>query len=382
MLDVLVVGAGPARPVSATVLARAGVRVRIVDRATFPRDKLCGDTLNPGTLTLLGRLQLSAAVEHLGLRLDGMLVTGEGGVAIEGRYPNVLHGRSISRRELDSALLNEAIAAGADFEARVTVRHAIVAERGGASLVEGVMVGGGGAWHPLHARVTIAADGRRSTLAFGLGLAHHPARPRRWAIGAYLERAAGMSASGEMHIRPGRYIGVAPVPGNVANVCLVRPSGAGDGDLHDPGRALLRELAADPLLRDRFASARLLPPPFVVGPLAVDVTGGTIDGLILAGDAAGFIDPMTGDGLRFAVRGGELAARAALRALEHGWAGIHTRLAVERRQEFAGKWRFNRALRALAASPLAVQAAARGARFAPGVVRALIARAGDCDIAA
>ena len=382
MDDVLIVGAGPAGAVAATVLARAGARVRLVDRATFPRDKLCGDTLNPGTLRLLGRLQLSAAVEHLGLALDGMVVTGEGGVAIEGRYPNVLHGRSISRRELDSALLNEAIAAGADFEARVTVRQAIVAERGGARLVEGVMVGGGGAWHPLHARVTIAADGRRSTLAFGLGLAHHPARPRRWAIGAYLERAAGMSASGEMHIRPGRYIGVAPVPGNVANVCLVRPSGAGDGDLHDPGRALLRELAADPLLRDRFASARLLQPPIVLGPLAVDVTGGTIDGLILAGDAAGFIDPMTGDGLRFAVRGGELAARAALRALEHGWAGIHTRLAVERRQEFAGKWRFNRALRALAASPLAVQAAARGARFAPGVVRALIARAGDCDIAA
>jgi flavin-dependent dehydrogenase len=356
--------------------------VRILDRATFPRDKLCGDTLNPGTLTLLGRLHLSAAVEHLGLRLDGMLVTGEGGVAIEGRYPNVLHGRSISRRELDCALLNEAIAAGADFEARVTVRQAIVAERGGARMVEGVRLGVGGALRSLHARVTIAADGRRSTLAFGLGLAHHPARPRRWAIGAYLEKAGGMSASGEMHIRPGRYIGVAPVPGNVANVCLVRPSRPGDGDLRDPGRLLLRELAADPLLRDRFAGARLLRPPIVLGPLAVDVTGRAIDGLILAGDAAGFIDPMTGDGLRFAVRGGELAALAALRALEHGWAGVHSRLAVERRQEFAGKWRFNRALRALAASPLAVQAAARGARFAPGVVRALIARAGDCDIAA
>src|ERR1700682_4328655 len=135
MDDVRIVGAGPAGAVAATVLARAGARVRIVDRATFPRDKLCGDTLNPGTLTLLGRLQLSGAVEHLGLRLDGMLVTGEGGVAIEARYPHVLHARSISRRELDSVLLDEAVAAGADFEARVTVRQAIVAERGGARLV-------------------------------------------------------------------------------------------------------------------------------------------------------------------------------------------------------------------------------------------------------
>jgi len=172
------------------------------------------------------------------------------------------------------------------------------------------------------------------------------------------------------------------VPGNIANVCLVQPSGAGDADLRDPERALFRGLAADPVLRDRFANARLLRPPIVLGPLAVDVTGGSVDGLILAGDAAGFIDPMTGDGLRFAVRGAELAALAALRALEHGWAGIHSRLAADRRQEFAGKWRFNRALRALVASPLAVQAAARGARFAPGVVRALVARAGDCDITA
>jgi flavin-dependent dehydrogenase len=309
-------------------------------------------------------------------------VTGEGGVAIEGRYPNVLHGRSIRRCELDCALLNEAVAAGADLQTRVSVRRSIVDGQGGVRLVEGVMVGDGGVVRPLHARVTIAADGRRSTLAFGLGLAHHPETPRRWAIGAYLEQADGMSTSGEMHIRRGRYIGVAPVLGNVANVCLVQTSGAGDGELRDPERALMRVLAADPLLRDRFASARLLRPPMVLGPLAVDVTSGAIDGLILAGDAAGFIDPMTGDGLRFAVRGGELAALAALRALEHGWVGIHSRLAVERRQEFAGKWRFNRALRAMVASPLAVQAAARGARFAPGVVRALIARASDCDIAA
>src|ERR1700681_2995653 len=141
VLDVLIVGAGPAGAIAATVLARAGARVRIVDRATFPRDKLCGDTLNPGTLTVLGRLQLSAAVEHLGLRLDGMLVTGEGGVAIEGRYPNVLHGRSIRRCELDCALLNEAVAAGADLQTCVTVRKAIVDEQGGVRLVEGVMVG-------------------------------------------------------------------------------------------------------------------------------------------------------------------------------------------------------------------------------------------------
>ena len=60
----------------------------------------------------------------------------------------------------------------------------------------------------------------------------------------------------------------------------------------------------------------------VLGPLAVDALDGGYDGLLLAGDAAGFIDPMTGDGLRFAVRGGELAALAALAALANGWPGV------------------------------------------------------------
>ena len=144
---------------------------------------------------------------------------------------------------------------------------------------------------------------------------------------------------------------------------------------------LTRTLACEPLLRDRFAGARLIAPPVVLGPLAVDVGGPAIDGLLLAGDAAGFIDPMTGDGLRFAIRGGELAAAAALQALAYGWAGIHERLAVARRREFAAKWRFNRALRALVASPRAVEAAALGARVAPSILRAVIARAGDCDLA-
>jgi flavin-dependent dehydrogenase len=90
---------------------------------------------------------------------------------------------------------------------------------------------------------------------------------------------------------------------------------------------------------------------------------------------------MTGDGLRFAVHGAELAAAAAYRALEHGWSGVHERLAAERRRAFAGKWRFNRALRTLVASPHGVDAAGLGARVAPAVFHSIIARAGDCSLA-
>ena len=177
----------------------------------------------------------------------------------------------------------------------------------------------------------------------------------------------------------GGYVGIAPVPDGLANVCVVRPAAGGDPDLRDPGAVVRRALMDDPLLAERFAGARAVGLPVVLGPLAVDVRHDAIDGLLLAGDAAGFVDPMTGDGLRFAVRGGELAAAAALDALHHGWSGVHARLADARRRDFAGKYRFNRALRSLVAAPRLVDAAAFGARLAPAVLRAVIARAGDCD---
>ena len=350
----------------------------MIDRDTFPRPKLCGDTLNPGTLAMLSRLGLAGIVLERGLPVDGMRVTGEGGVEVVGRYPAGLQGRAIVRADLDSALLDQAIRAGAAFEPGVRALRAIVSSD---ARVEGVVARVAGRDTEMRARVTVAADGRRSAVAIGLGLVRHPEAPRRWAIGGYFEGVAGMTALGEMHVRRGGYIGVAPVPGGTTNVCLVTPWARGIAWMRDPSAHLLTAVASDSALRDRFAAARLVSPPAVLGPLAVDALDRGYDGLLVAGDAAGFIDPMTGDGLRFAVRGGELAALTALTALANGWPGAREQLERQRRQEFAGKWRFNRALRALVASPFAVAGAAATARVAPGVVRALVARAGDCDLA-
>lgn len=384
--DVLVVGAGPAGAVAATVLARAGARVCLVDRATFPRPKLCGDTVNPGALAVLRGLQLSDAVESKGMAITGMRVTGDG-VAVEARYPDGVAGIAISRRELDLALVEQAVAAGADFRDGLAVRAPLLDSRGSAHTVVGATCAarGSGAFD-IGARITIAADGRHSTIAFALGLAIHPPHPRRWAVGTYATGVTGCSAVGEMHIRAGHYIGIAPVPGGLTNVCVVRPSHAADPVLRDPDATLRRTIDAEPQLRDRFVKAVFMGRPVVVGPLAVEAVASARvpDGLLLAGDASGFIDPMTGDGLRFAFRGGQLAADAALRVLrgaEPAWFDVQRWLAAERRREFAGKWRFNRTLRALVASPVGVRGATIGARVASPLVRAIVLRASDCHLA-
>ena len=370
------VGAGPAGAVAATLLARHGARVRLLDRAAFPRDKLCGDTVNPGTLAVLKRLQLARAVDTCGLPIHGMRLSGANGVLVDGHYPDGLVGRSLLRRHFDWMLVQDAVAAGAQFESGVSVRRAIVED----GTVAGVVLDRG---RELRASVTIAADGRRSSLAFGLGLATHPASPRRWALGAYFDVATERAtrALGEMHVRGGHYIGVAPVPGGLTNVCLVTSWRTGDAALADARAAIVDALARDRLLAERFAGARMATPPVVLGPLAVDAEKRSIDGLLLAGDAAGFIDPMTGDGLRFAIRGAELTAVAALDALANGWNDVHRRLAQSRRREFSRKWRFNRAVRSLVGSKSAVAIAAAGARFAPAVLRRVMIYSGDCAAA-
>jgi flavin-dependent dehydrogenase len=370
MHDVLICGAGPAGAVASIVLARAGVRVRLLDRARFPRGKLCGDTLNPGALGVLDRLGIRGVADG-GVPVAGMIVTDETGVRVVGRYGNGICGRTLSRTVLDAALFGVAAAAGAEIEEGVLVRDPVH----GGNRVAGVLVAGrDGRSVRVDAPITIAADGGHSRIARALRLARHAPRPRRWAVGAYYERVDEMAEFGEMHVRRGRYVGIAPLPDGLTNVCVVT---ADLRALARPAALLEDTLRSDPRLRSRFVSARRVTRPQCLGPLAVESSACGLPGLLLAGDAAGFIDPMTGDGLRFALRGAELAALEALRALSDGVADAHVRLAAARYREFATKWRFNRALRSLVGSPLAVRAGAIGARWAPQWLQQTIRYAGD-----
>jgi flavin-dependent dehydrogenase len=374
MVDVLIAGAGPAGTIAATILARAGARVLVLDRAQFPRPKLCGDTLNPGALAVLERLGLECATGG-SLPLAGMILTGDEGVRVEGRYDG---GRAIGRREFDAALVMAAAGAGARVEQGVLVQSPIVDTSGQEPAVAGLAVKGRDG-RPLHitASLVIAADGRYSRVARALGLSRSAARPRRWAVGSYFENVGSMTAFGEMHVRATHYLGIAPLPNHVTNACVVtaKPEGRLPQDL------LMAALLGDVQLRDRFADARMIAEPICLGPLAVDCDVAGAPGLLLAGDAAGFVDPMTGDGLRFALRGAELAAHEALHALEHGRASAHFRLLAARRREFSAKWRFNRTMRWVVTYPRAVRAAEYGAAVLPQLLRHVIRYAGDVHAA-
>lgn len=378
MDDVVVAGGGPAGAFAALILARAGATVRVFERARFPRHKLCGDTLNPGALSVLARHVDLASLVACSDGIHGMLLTGPGGVAVRGAYGSGITGRAITRSVFDEWLLRQAAAAGARVEEGVSVKAAHVNE----GRVSGVMVSRDGDDAVTHdARMVIAADGRRSTLAFSRRLAHQPARPRRWAIGAYFTDVAGCSTVGEMHVRKGHYIGVAPVPGGLTNVCVVMPHAAGDPPFGVPVDVIRARLDADAGLRDRFRSAQLASEPVMLGPMAVDTNAAGEPGLLLAGDAAGFIDPMTGDGLRLALAGAELAAGVTLEVLAGKLPAdsAHLVLAARRRRAFAAKWRFNRTLRTLVASPQGVVAAAAVAGVAPSLFASVIRYAGDCS---
>jgi flavin-dependent dehydrogenase len=375
MTDVLIAGAGPAGAMAAIVLARAGARVVVLDRARFPRPKLCGDTINPGAYAILQRLGLDVVAARA-IPIDGMVVTGAEGVRVEGRYGDA-RGYAISRTDLDLALLTAAAGAGARIEQEALVDAPIVDTAHGES-VSGVMVKGRNG-RPLRmtARVTIAADGRYSRVARALGLSRCPPRPRRWAIGSYFQDVAGLTPLGEMHIRRGHYLGVAPLPGGITNACVVTPHPTPG----TPKDILWNALRQDPQLRDRFARARMVVDPISLGPLAVDCAAVGMPGLLLAGDAAGFVDPMTGDGLRFAFRGAELAALEAVRALERGETDSHVRLAAARRREFTAKWRFNRTMRWMVEAPRTLRVAEIGAAVAPSVLQHIIRYAGDLHAA-
>lgn len=349
--DAVVVGAGPAGSVTALLLARAGVRVLLLDRAQFPRDKACSEYLTPETTRVLERLGdgILGSVEALApARLTGMkLVTPDGTEAV-GRFRGVPGGKyapprsyafALPRTAFDQVLVEAARRAGAELREETAVED-LVWESGGVGGVE-TREAGSGKRESVRARIVIGADGLRSVVARRLGY-RRSGPPRRIAYSAHVAEVSGVTDVGEMHIGAHGYVGMGPIGNGDTTVALVVPASRATPELTRP-EGFVRALDEFPKIRGRFRADRLTRPVLATGPFAQWSRAATADGALLVGDAADFFDPFTGQGIYAALTGGEMAAAAihdALRAMPAGVLPAHSLEPYRRarRRAFAAKW--------------------------------------------
>ncbi len=342
--EIVVVGGGPAGAATAARLAAEGREVIVLDRARFPREKACAEFLSPGAVAALGSLGVLDDAAAAGAWQTGMRIV-SGAAEFTLRYRDGHRALGVSRHALDALLLDRARAAGARVHERTTVVRALV-ERG---FVTGVSVrddAGGEA--RVHARLVVAADGLRSPVARSLGL-ERPARwPRRLGLVARF-RGAAASPLGVMAVGRAGYCGVVSVGGGETSVGLAVPPDA-KRPRETTARLFERTIGALAPAREALVGARRTTPIRGAAPLARRVGRVAGPGYLLVGDAAGFTDPFTGEGVFRALRGAELAADAAREALGRRERGS-ARYPRARREAFAAKDRACLLLQALLAAP-------------------------------
>ncbi len=380
--EVIVVGAGPAGAATAILLAEHGVAVTLLDRARFPRPKVCGEYLSPEAPRVLDRLGVLKAVDGRAVPLAGMRITAPDGTEIDGTYralgpwrPYREHAMAIPRETLDALLVDRVRALPIDFREEIRVTGVVIAREG----VAGVeAVDAAGATLALRAPLVIAADGRASLIAQRLGLrrAH---RLRRMALVTYVTDVEGCRDRGEIFVDPPDYAILNPVAPDRANLSLVVPlahAAPWSGRLEDFFTARTRQLTH---LARRLAGARLVAPVRAMGPLAYTVRPPKLGGVLLVGDAAGFYDPFTGEGIFAALRGAELATETAVRALRAGDCSREALAAYThaRRRAFAGKERVTRALQVVVRHRALANLVARGLARRPARLDLLLGVIGD-----
>lgn len=310
--DVLVIGAGPAGCAAGIVLARAGVDVCVVDRASFPRDKTCGDALSNKGVALIRELGAGARLDagpHALVRRAAAVFPGNLRVARDYAEP----GWIVPRLSLDDSLRDALEASGARLHQGVQVRALELSERDRVDRI----VGDDLRWR---APIVIAADGPSSVAWPALDLSKPKGRALAMASTAYYEGIAypdGPELADHYfeHDLPAGYGWVFPAVEGLANVGVYQRDDAYRRCNHRLPAVLEQFVARH---GERFANARRVGPvrswPLPIanrGPFAAR-------GVLLVGDAGGFVDPLSGEGIWQALFTGMAAGKVAIEAALRG----------------------------------------------------------------
>jgi flavin-dependent dehydrogenase len=324
--DLVVVGGGPAGSALAAMAAGAGARVVLVERDSFPRDKVCGEFLSAEGCAVLRQLgALDTLVEKGAPWMDAWCVTHPDGGTLSTPLPEIPGaGRAalgVTRELLDTTLLDVARSRGVEVFERVEVTAPVV-EDGAVVAVRTRRVGRARSGDALRGRVVVAADGRRSFLVRALDPG--AGDPRRTTIGSWfglkvhLEGGAPPPGRVELHLFDGGYVGLAPVEGRRINLCLLVRVGALRACGGSPERLLRERILRSPGAARVLEGATVVSDWKSIGPLRFGARRMTIAGALLVGDAAGTVDPFAGEGMANALRGAEIALPVALEAAARG----------------------------------------------------------------
>ncbi len=324
MWDVAVIGAGPAGCAAAIELARAGRSVGLLEKSSFPRDKLCGEFLSPEAVGSLERLGCAAEFWRFSpARIDRALLIAPSGARLELPFPAPAWG--LSRVRFDQMLARAAAAAGAELIEKAEIAKSSERVPGTPRILEARD------GRLFQARSVLLAAGRHSFLQPA------PASRRVWF--GFKAHYQGKSAGRvELYFFRGGYCGIAPVENGRVNVCALV-----EKDLlrRHRGEEVLNGV---PALRDRLAGLHRLERFLHTGPVVMGWRRPPAD-MLPAGDAALFADPFTGDGMSLALATGRLAAQ---HLVSEAGAGGYAR---ELRTKFARQLRASALLRLAARFP-------------------------------